>query len=133
MLVSLGLFLMTGISNTSGWTLLIPGFIAAGAGIGMVNPPLAATAIGVVPANRSGMASGINSTFRQVGIATGIAALGAIFQHSVIKQASSSIAASGHGSRDRSGRARKPRDRARVRAACGRSLTSAPVGPRALS
>jgi hypothetical protein len=29
------------------------------------------------------MASGVNSTFRQVGIATGIAALGAIFSHSV--------------------------------------------------
>src|SRR4051794_6704090 len=29
------------------------------------------------------MASGIGSTFRQVGIATGIAALGAIFQHAV--------------------------------------------------
>jgi hypothetical protein len=29
------------------------------------------------------MASGINSTFRQVGIATGIAGLGAVFQHLV--------------------------------------------------
>ena len=29
------------------------------------------------------MASGINNTFRQVGIATGIAGLGAIFQHQV--------------------------------------------------
>jgi hypothetical protein len=29
------------------------------------------------------MASGINNTFRQVGIATGIAGLGAIFQHEV--------------------------------------------------
>jgi hypothetical protein len=29
------------------------------------------------------MASGINSTFRQVGIATGIAAWGALFQHKV--------------------------------------------------
>ncbi len=29
------------------------------------------------------MASGVNSTFRQVGIATGIAALGAIFSHAI--------------------------------------------------
>ena len=34
---------------------------------------------GVVRPARAGMASGINSTLRQVGIATGIAALGAIF------------------------------------------------------
>ncbi len=42
------------------------------------------------------MASGINSTFRQVGIATGIAGLGAIFQHSVIKSTSAALHASGH-------------------------------------
>src|SRR6185436_11980105 len=32
------------------------------------------------------MASGINSTFRQVGVATGIAAWGAIFQHEVTQK-----------------------------------------------
>jgi hypothetical protein len=41
---------------------------------------IASTAIGVVPAARAGMASGINNTFRQVGIATGVASLGAVFQ-----------------------------------------------------
>jgi hypothetical protein len=46
----------------------------------MTNPALASVAIGVVEPARAGMASGINSTFRQVGIATGVAALGAIFQ-----------------------------------------------------
>ena len=49
----------------------------------MANPALATAAIGVVEPRRSGMASGINSTFRQVGVATGIAAWGAIFQHVV--------------------------------------------------
>lgn len=41
--------------------------------------PLASTAVGVVEPARAGMASGINATFRQIGIATGIAALGSIF------------------------------------------------------
>ena len=41
---------MTAVDATSGWTALIPGFVLAGAGIGLVNPPLASTAIGVVPA-----------------------------------------------------------------------------------
>ena len=75
-----GLLLMTGLTATSSWTALLPGFIIAGAGIGLVNPALASTAIGVVPPQRAGMASGINSTFRQVGIATGIAVLGSIFE-----------------------------------------------------
>jgi predicted MFS family arabinose efflux permease len=78
-LVGVGLLLMAGISGTSDWTHLIPGFIVAGLGGGMVNPPLASTAIGVVPPQQAGMASGINSTFRQVGVAAGIAALGSMF------------------------------------------------------
>jgi EmrB/QacA subfamily drug resistance transporter len=78
--IGVGLVLMTGLTASSKWTALLPGFIVAGAGIGLVNPALASTAIGVVPPQRSGMASGINSTFRQVGIATGIAVLGSIFE-----------------------------------------------------
>jgi MFS family permease len=79
-LVGIGLLLMRGVTPHSGWTALLPGFLVAGAGVGMVNPALASTAIGVVEPQRSGMASGISNTFRQVGIATGIAGLGALFQ-----------------------------------------------------
>jgi len=82
-LVGAGLLLMRGLDPGSGWTHLIPGFIIAGAGVGFINPPLASTAIGVVGPERAGMASGINSTFRQIGIATGIAGLGSIFSHRV--------------------------------------------------
>ena len=83
LLVAIGLLTMTTVDATSGWTDADPGLRARRRGIGLVNPPLASTAIGVVPDERSGMASGINTTFRQVGIATGIAGLGAVFQHSV--------------------------------------------------
>src|SRR5438105_15009021 len=96
-LVSAGLLAMTAVSTTSGWTTLIPGFLLAGAGIGMINPPLASTAIGVVHHSRSGMASGINNTFRQVGIATGIAGLGAVFQHQLMHKTSSALAGSAPG------------------------------------
>jgi EmrB/QacA subfamily drug resistance transporter len=79
LLIGVGLLLMRGISADSAWTHLIAGFIIAGAGTGLVNAPLASTAIGVVAPQDAGMASGINSTFRQVGIAVAIAALGSIF------------------------------------------------------
>jgi Na+/melibiose symporter-like transporter len=81
--VAAGLALMHGVSRDSTWMALLAGFVVAGIGIGLVNPPLASAAIGVVEPARSGMASGINSTFRQVGIATGIAGLGAVFQSRV--------------------------------------------------
>ena len=93
-LVSAGLLAMTAVDADSGWTTLIPGFLLAGAGVGMINPPLASTAIGVVHHARSGMASGINNTFRQVGIATGIAGLGAIFQHDVTRKTEALLSAS---------------------------------------
>jgi EmrB/QacA subfamily drug resistance transporter len=83
LLVGLGLLLMGNLSGASTWTHLIPGFIIGGFGAGLVNPPLASTAIGVVTPERAGMASGINATFRQVGIATSIAALGTIFTSAV--------------------------------------------------
>ena len=77
---------MRGIEPGMAWTHLIPGFILAGIGAGLVNVPLAQTAVGVVEPARAGMASGINATFRQVGIATGVAALGAIFSHHVVRR-----------------------------------------------
>jgi EmrB/QacA subfamily drug resistance transporter len=82
-LVGIGLLLMRGLQPGDDWTALLDGMLLCGGGIGLVNPALATAAIGVVEPRRSGMASGINSTFRQVGVATGIAAWGALFQHRV--------------------------------------------------
>jgi hypothetical protein len=90
-LVGVGLVLMHGIDVGDSWTTLLLGLIVAGAGIGLTNPGIAAVAIGVVAPARAGMASGINSTFRQVGIATGVAALGAVFQSRVTSELATSL------------------------------------------
>jgi EmrB/QacA subfamily drug resistance transporter len=74
-----GLLLMGGLDPSDSWTALLGGFLLAGAGVGLLNPVIADVAVSVVPKEQSGMASGINDTFRQVGIAVGIAAWGAIF------------------------------------------------------
>jgi EmrB/QacA subfamily drug resistance transporter len=82
-LIGIGLLLMHGLDVSSDWTALLAGMIVAGVGAGLVNVPLASTAVAVVEPERAGMASGVNATFRQVGIATGIATLGAIFSHQI--------------------------------------------------
>lgn len=82
-LVGVGLLSMMGLHDDSSWTHLIAGFVIAGIGAGLVNPPLASTAVGVVDVDRSGMASGVNNTFRQVGIAVGIAVYGTLFSSAV--------------------------------------------------
>jgi EmrB/QacA subfamily drug resistance transporter len=81
--VGVGLLLMHGVTPSSSWTTLLLGFIVAGIGIGITNPGIGQAAIAVVPVEKSGMGSGINTTFRQVGIATGVAGLGAVFQSQV--------------------------------------------------
>jgi small basic protein len=81
--VGVGLLLMHGVSADSEWTSLLAGFLIAGVGIGITNPGIGQAAIAVVPVEQAGMGSGINTTFRQVGIATGVASLGAIFQSRV--------------------------------------------------
>ena len=93
LLIGASLLLMRGLDASSSWTHLIPGMIVGGIGVGLVNPPLASTAVGVVPPQRAGMASGINSTFRQVGIATGIALLGSLFSNKVREDVTARVAA----------------------------------------
>ena len=78
-LSGVGLLLMSGINAGDEWTTLLGGFLVAGAGVGLLNPVIADVALSVVPKERSGMAAGINDTFRQVGVAVGIAVWGAIF------------------------------------------------------
>jgi EmrB/QacA subfamily drug resistance transporter len=91
-LVGVGLVLMSGIDPSDDWTTLLAGFVVAGVGIGFTNPALATTAIGVVEPRRAGAASGINSTFRQVGTAVGIAALGALLQSKVTDKLHAALA-----------------------------------------
>jgi hypothetical protein len=78
-ITGVGLLLMGGLDPADEWTALLGGFMLGGAGVGLINPVIADVAVSVVPKEQSGMAAGINDTFRQVGIAVGIAAWGAIF------------------------------------------------------
>ena len=71
------------VSTTSSWTVLLPGMLVAGLGVGLANPSIAHIALAVVAPQRSGMASGISNTFRIGGLATGVAGLGALLQHGI--------------------------------------------------
>jgi len=95
--VGLGLLLMHGIDADSPVSDLLPGFLLAGIGIGVANPGIGQAAIGVVPPQKAGMGSGINTTFRQVGIATGVASLGAVFQGQVSSKLSEVLPNGPHG------------------------------------
>jgi EmrB/QacA subfamily drug resistance transporter len=93
-LIAAGDVVMHRVGPTSGWTALLPGMILAGAGLGLTAAPLAESFVGVVPPWKSGMASGTGSTFRQIGLAAGIAASGAVFQAAVSRGVTGSLAGS---------------------------------------
>jgi hypothetical protein len=58
---------------------LVPGFILAGIGLGITSTALASAALSAVEPARAGMAAGLTNTLRQVGTATGVAVLGALY------------------------------------------------------
>jgi len=96
-LVGAGLLLMHGLTADSPVSDLLLGFLVAGIGIGTANPGIGQAAIGVVPPEKAGMGSGINTSFRQIGIATGIASLGAVFQGQVSSKLSEQLPNAPHG------------------------------------
>lgn len=83
LVMGIGLLFLNLAQADSAWTVLIPCLVISGVGMGAFNPARAALAIGVAEPARSGVASGINEAFQQVGIAVGIAGVGAYFEHGV--------------------------------------------------
>ncbi|MQY16895.1 putative multidrug resistance protein MdtD [Streptomyces sp. RB5] len=81
--MAVGLYLLRAAEADSAWTVLLPSMLISGIGMGAFNPARAALAIGVAEPAKSGVVSGINETFQQIGVAVGIAATGAFFQHRV--------------------------------------------------
>jgi predicted MFS family arabinose efflux permease len=76
-LISAGMVVFTLTTDVdSEWTAILPGLLLAGVGMGLVNPTGSALALDALPPEQSGLASGANDTFRQTGVAVGIAWLG---------------------------------------------------------
>jgi EmrB/QacA subfamily drug resistance transporter len=63
--------------SSSFWHML-PGFVLGGLGMSFVMTPMSAAVMGAAPVDKAGVASGVLNTFRQVGVALGIAIMGAI-------------------------------------------------------
>jgi DHA2 family methylenomycin A resistance protein-like MFS transporter len=77
-MAAVGVALVTTWTAGAAYLTLLPALLLWGAGLGILTPAVVAAAIAAVPADRSGLASGINNTARQAGGAVGIAAYGAL-------------------------------------------------------
>lgn len=67
----------------SSWPVLLPALVVIGLGVGLGTPVLVSAALATVPPQRAGMAGGAVNTFRQFGLAMGVAVLGTLFSHRV--------------------------------------------------
>jgi EmrB/QacA subfamily drug resistance transporter len=77
-LVAAGMLSTLLTTATSSWTAILPGVLICCLGTGIFNPAASALALDALPPHQSGLASGASDTFRQAGIAIGIAALGTL-------------------------------------------------------
>src|SRR3954447_19514800 len=77
-LVGAGLAGLLVVGVDSSWTALLPGLLVTSIGTGLFNPTGSELALRALPFHQSGLAAGANDTFRQTGVAVGIAALGTL-------------------------------------------------------
>jgi EmrB/QacA subfamily drug resistance transporter len=77
-LLSIGMLGLTQLEADSPYSHIWPFFMLAGIGTALAMPTLSSTAMGAIPAEKAGIASGVLNTARQVGGALGIAVLAAV-------------------------------------------------------
>jgi hypothetical protein len=79
---SLGLIasaaILTQLTVTTPFALLIASYVLFGIGFGLINPPITNTAVSGMPPEQAGVAAAVASTSRQIGATLGVAVLGAL-------------------------------------------------------
>ncbi|MCU1595862.1 MAG: transporter [Frankiales bacterium] len=74
--VAVGLALLLLPGAHSSWVAILPGTVVSFAGSGVFNPVMSGLVLSQSDAGRAGLATGVNDSFRQIGIALGVAVLG---------------------------------------------------------
>jgi MFS family permease len=75
-----GVIIQTQISRTSGYLLVLPGFLLFGIALGLVYAPMSTAAMAAMPRSKSGIASGVLAMNRILAGALALALTGAVFQ-----------------------------------------------------
>jgi EmrB/QacA subfamily drug resistance transporter len=81
-MMAVGMWLLSNLKADSADILMIVGLIVVGLGIGLFQTPNNSAIMGAVPKTKSGVASGMLATMRNIGMVLGVALSGAIFSSS---------------------------------------------------
>ncbi|MFJ4658714.1 MFS transporter [Nocardia sp. NPDC088792] len=77
-IAAIGALALTQLGAHSGIGWLIAGFLLLGCGAGLITASVVAAVVRATPEDRSGLATGVSNTARQIGTASGVAIFGAI-------------------------------------------------------
>jgi EmrB/QacA subfamily drug resistance transporter len=82
-ILGVAVLMLSSVGEHSHFSRILPAFVVGGVGIGLTLTPAMAAVLGAVPLEKSGVASGVLDTFRQVGGALGVAVMGAVVASSL--------------------------------------------------
>ncbi|MEU5868782.1 hypothetical protein ABZ815_46970 [Nonomuraea sp. NPDC047529] len=88
-----GMYVVGTFGHDDNWTRFLPGMIIDGVGLGSLTAVNQAASLTFASQENAGMSSATFGTLRQIGMATGIAGLGAVFSHVAQNKAESGVAA----------------------------------------
>ena len=91
-----GALMLTRLTPETDTAYLLGAYFIFGLGSGMVNPPITNTAVSGMPPSQAGVAAGVASTSRQVGMTLGVAVIGAIAGGSIAGSIGPGFAAATH-------------------------------------
>jgi EmrB/QacA subfamily drug resistance transporter len=77
--VGVGLWLLSTVSLTTGYPLVLLSIMVLGTGMGLAMTPATESIMGSLPLGKAGVGSAMNDTTRQIGGALGVAILGSVF------------------------------------------------------
>jgi EmrB/QacA subfamily drug resistance transporter len=92
-LVTVGMYMTGHFGYSSSWTHFLPGLLVGGVGLGSLTAVNQAASLTFASQENAGMASATFGTLRQVGMAIGVAGLGAVFSHVAREKATTGLAA----------------------------------------
>lgn len=78
-MIGAGMFSLAPLTEASGYSRMLPGLFAVGAGLGFITGPILTVAVSSLPHERSGMSSALVNVGRMVGATLGVAILGSFF------------------------------------------------------
>jgi len=87
-----GLWLMSGITVTSGYASMVPGIMLLGAGAGLAMPAATESVMGSLPSSHTGVGAAANGTFLQTGGALGVAVIGSLLNTRYTSRMSAALA-----------------------------------------